>query len=149
LTALPFLLLLPNLSGCWFFIGDPSVYTGIEAYAPRQSREESVRALDEAMTAAGFGRIRGFSAGTDEVHAGNEIRITYGLPGGHAGIDATVADYKRGSTACVSFRAFPATEFEPEVEAGIARLKAVLIERFGEKNVAAVPCYGNTPNWPG
>src|SRR5580765_3006760 len=109
LTALPFLLLVPSLGGCWFFMGDPSVYTGIEAYAA-QSKEESVRVLDEAMTAAGFGRIKGFSAGTDEVHTGKEIRITYGLPGGHAGIDATVADYKRGSTACVSFSAFPATE---------------------------------------
>ena len=144
LTALSFLLLQLSLSGCWFFIGDASVYSGIEAYAPHQSKEASVRVLDDAMTAAGFRRIRGFPAGVDEVHTGTEIRITCG----HAGIDAMLADYRRGSTVCVSVQAFPATEFDPETKAGIARLKAVLIERFGDKNVAAVACYGNTLYWP-
>ena len=150
--ALPLLLLLSTLGGCWFFIGDPSVYTGLEAYAPRQSKGESIRLLDETMTATGFTRIKGFSASgqqTDEVRTADEIRIAYGLPGGRAGIDATLADYKSGSTMCVSFRAFPASEFEPEDKAAIAQLRAALIERFGDRNVAAVPCYGRTPNWPG
>jgi hypothetical protein len=39
-------------------------------------------------------------------------------------------------------------EFEPNAKAGIARLRAALIERFGEDFVTATPC-SQEPYWPG
>jgi hypothetical protein len=174
-------------------MGDPSVSTGIAAYAPERGKEEMVRMVDETMTATGFERIEGFTAGylidgrvmsyadyerasckvetnedrdrciatfndraveqnTDEVRTGDEVKIAFGLTGGHAGIDATIASRKRGSTVCIEFTAFPATEFDPVTGAGIDRLRRAMIDTFGEKNVANVSCYrlgNNAPYWRG
>jgi hypothetical protein len=75
---------------------------------------------------------------TDEFRTDEEIKVTFVLPDGRAGIEAKIARRKRDSTVCVEFTAFPATEFDADVQAGIGRLREAFLDRFGENNV---PCY--------
>lgn len=188
---LPILPALLTMSGCWFFIGDPVVVAGIQAYAPRQSTELTARTLHEAMTSAGFARIRPLATeylidgrlmtfatyeatyckpktaegrrrcmvefseravplATDETLADGEIHMTYLLPESRADFSTTVVRHKSGAIACVAFSDFGTSEFDPDTKAGISRLRAALIERFGEKFVANVPCRGTSEvYWPG
>jgi hypothetical protein len=88
---------------------------------------------------------------TDEVRTDGDIMIAFALDRKHGGVTATIADHKSGSTVCVEFTQFPAAEFDSELRAGIARLRAQLVEAFGNDNVAAALCGSDrhTPYWPG
>lgn len=141
--------LIPGLAGCFIFVGDPNPITEeIQAFARQQTRAQAARAVDEMIVAMGSRRVSERPAEGQGVPAANEITINFMLPGGRTYVGATIEGRPRGARICIDIVGpMRNEEFEPSTKAAIARLRAALTDRFGERYVAAAPCSGE-PYWP-
>jgi hypothetical protein len=137
------------LGGCFFFIGDPVPGTAIQAYAPKQTREEAARTVDEAMAAAGLKGAGGWQTVSPGVSSEKEMATYFMMPDKRTALSATIEGRPHGARVCVRITGpMGKDELEPNAKAGVARLRAALIERFGEAYVTATPC-SQEPYWPG
>lgn len=134
--------LLPILAGCFLFMGDKFPATAIQAFAPGETNENVNQSVDEMMVAAGFKQAVAFSTGSAEFRARNKIMTGFAMPDSHADVMLTVEGRPRGAWLCIDVTGrFGDDELPPNVKTGIARLRAALIDRFGEEYVATSPCY--------
>jgi hypothetical protein len=137
------------LGGCFFFIGDPIPIMAIQAYAPKQTKEDAARTVDEAMVAAGLKGAAGWQTVSPGVGAESKIISHSMMPDTRAGVSVMIEGLSRGARICIQITGRTGDdEFEPNAKAGMARLRAALIERFGEDYVTATPC-SQEPYWPG
>ena len=151
LAALLPLSLASILDGCIFFIGDPVPGMAIQVYAPKQTREDAARTVDEAMAAAGLKEAAAWQTAIPGVGAESKISTYFMMPDRRTAVSATVdiEGRPRGVRVCMRITGpMGDDEFEPTAKASIARLRAALIERFGDAYVATTPC-SQEPYWPG
>jgi hypothetical protein len=137
------------LGGCFFFIGDSFPGMEIQAYASGQTREDATRKVDEALVAAelkGGARWQTVSAG---IGAENEMATYFMMADRPTDLSTTIEGRPSGARVCIRFTGpMGEDEFTPNAKAAIARLRAALIDRFGDAYVAATPC-SQEPYWPG
>jgi hypothetical protein len=132
-------LLLPALSGCWLFFGDPIVHKPIQAFVPDRSKEESARIIEDIIRAVGARQV---GKRTLFLFTGEEIQLGFTIPERHTNGHASISGHKDGSNVCVEFSAFGVSEFDDVAKAAIAQVRAQMVERFGEDRVAGAPCRG-------
>jgi len=144
LAAILFACLPPVLGGCPYVLGEGVPTSTVQAFLRGQTREEAIRALDEAMTASGFHRV---GAVTDARPAGRTVAIGFMTPAGDPYADVTIEERTGGSRVCIQFPgAMGQDGFPPSVKAEIARVRATLESKVGKPYVAGAPCDAE-PYW--
>jgi hypothetical protein len=137
------------LDGCIFFIGDRFPGVEIQAYAPKQTKEDTAHTVSAAIAAADLKDAIGWQAVGAGVGAESKLTAYFTMAEGRTVVSATIEGRARGALVCIGVTGpMGDDEFEPNAKAGIARLRATLIERFGKDYVAAAPC-SQEPYWPG
>lgn len=133
LAALPGLWFASTLDACIFLIGDPYPGIDLQAYAPKQRKEDVARTIDEAIVAAGLkgaGDWQTVSLGGD---AKANMTSYFMMPDKRTNVSATIEDRPRGARVCIRITGLMGhDEFEPDGKAAIARLRAALIDKIGE-----------------
>lgn len=138
------------LGGCFFFIGGDRVPgSEIQAYAPNQTKEDAARTVGEVIAAADLKGAAGWQAVSPGVGAESKLTTYFMMPDRRTAVSAMIEGRPRGARVCIQITGpMGDDELEPNAKAGMARLRAALIERFGEDYVTATPC-SQEPYWPG
>ena len=129
--------LLPILTGCFIFIGDPSPVTKeIQVFARQQTKDEAARTVDAMMLRIGARR------------ASQSPFISFTMQDGRTSVGASIESRPRGVRICIDIVGpMGNDELEANTKADIARLETALIDSFGKGYVAGAPC-NSEPYWP-
>jgi hypothetical protein len=124
------------LAGCpLWWKGDSFGHAELQAFAPARSADDATQTVDHILTSLG----------------------TEGLPGDRSGYVlngevVTIATEERsnGTRVCIEYLgATGTTEVAAAMADLFAKLRPAMEAEFGEEFVAAIPCSGREPYWPG
>ncbi len=124
------------LSGCpLWWKGDSFGHAELQAFAPARSADDVTQTVEHILTSLG---AEG-SPGDKSAHVLNGVVVTI-----------ATEERSKGTRVCIKYLgATGTTEVDAVVADLFAKLRPAMEAEFGEDFVAAIPCSGREPYWPG